>query len=169
MDLSAMGILTIRTEVQKMHNTNNDAVFNVRGSVNNAFVVAHEFKRMRHAVEIRENGEATSFWICHIPSEIYTIISDRSCIDRCLRCLSNENLKYINIKCSGSRIELAWMVVRSAVTQGFSMDTECHTDLERSVTIHLRRKHSAILPVNLASDALMRLSLDDNSDLSMTM
>ena len=168
MDLSAMGILTIRTEVQKMHNANNDALFNIRGSVNNAFVVAHEFKRMRHAIEIRENGEMTSFWICRIPSEVYTIISDRSCIDRCIRCLSNENLRFLRLSCSGSRIELLWMVVRAAVSYGFTFEIDLHTDLERSVTVFLRRKHAAILPVNMAADALMQLTLQDNSDMAMT-
>lgn len=168
MDLSAMGVLTIRTEVSKQHNAGNDALFYVRGSVNNAFIVAQEFQRLRHAVEIRENGEMSSFWICKMPSEIHTVISDRSCVDRCLRVLTNQNLCFLRATCSGSRVDYLWEVVRFGVTHGFHLETSVGTDLDRTVTVFLRRPHRAIMPVNVPCHQLMQMSLSsDSEDISM--
>ena len=146
-----------------MHQVN-DALFYMRGSIVNALIVAYEYTRMRHAIEIREDGQMTLFWICRDPSELFTIINDEDNVDRCIRCLSNERLYVLTLQFSGSKSDIAWRIVREAVARGFTMETRLLGDTNRTTQVFLRRKHRAHLPVNFTTDQLQRMQLDDTND-----
>ena len=151
-----------------MHAGNNDAIFFCRGSVLNAFIVCSDYVKLRHGIEVRENGEMTSFWISRVPSFVRTVISDKGGVDRCIRCLSNPQLSLMHVQCSGSRVDFTWPIVREASQHGFMVEVTVGSDFERTINIIIRRHHEAILPVNVPTSMLSQMTIGDSGDIAMS-